>query len=93
MFRLSLYLIFLSFVALNFSNRIEALDANWEDGEVVDENEYEDYEQNIFVNRGAGETCFGAIELMTSSGTRRFKTYLICSFFGFFDHTSLLTST
>lgn len=73
MFRLSLHLIFLSFVALNFSNRIEALDANWEDGEVVDENEYEDYEQNIFVNRGAGETCFGTIELMTSSGTRRLR--------------------
>ena len=52
-------------MALNFANQIEALDANWEDGEVVDENEYEDYEQNIFVNRGAGETCFGTIELMT----------------------------
>ena len=78
MFRLTLFALFLTFVALSYANP---------SGDPFElEEDYDDYEQGIFDNIIATRPCEGRIELVSNSGaTKRYKIHcsfllLICSF-------------
>ena len=78
MFRLTLFALLLTFVALSYANP---------SGDPFElEEDYDDYEQGIFDNLVATRPCEGRIELVSNSGaTKRYKLHcslflLICSF-------------
>ena len=72
MFRLTLFALLLTFVALSYANP---------SGDPFElEEDYDDYEQGIFDNLVATRPCEGRIELVSNSGaTKRYKRH--CSLF------------